>query len=194
LYDLSGSLRSTSRWLVGAAFASAVVWKVLLALDYLDGRFFRVTLSTDDRFAPLAAAAGLTERQLAVNRQALEPIPAGMEVVNGPVLTEPPALRRLAGMLTWGGLAIEALVAVAFLLPASRRWPSLPHVLLLTFCAVTYAIAPVAGFGWLLAVLGLLQCREDQLRLRLSYVAAFVLILLYAETQAITGLLEGISA
>jgi hypothetical protein len=40
----------------------------------------------------------------------------------------------------------------------------------------------------------LLQCREDQLRLRLSYVAAFVLILLYAETQAITGLLEGISA
>ena len=61
-------------------------------------------------------------------------------------------------------------------------------------CAVTYAIAPVAGFGRLIAVLGLSKCREDQLRLRLSYVAAFVLILLYAETQAIAGLLEGISA
>jgi hypothetical protein len=188
------TLRSTSRLLVGCAFACAVVWKVFLAPDYLDGRFFRVTLSTDDRFAPLAAAAGLTGAQLAANREALVPIPAGLEVLNGPVYTEPPALRRVARALTWGGVALEALVAAAFLVPLSRRWPSLRHVLLLAFCVVTYGVAPVAGFGWLLAVMGLSQCREDQILLRSSYLAAFVLILLYAETATVAGLLERMAA
>jgi hypothetical protein len=187
-------LRSTSRLLVGCAFACAVVWKVFLAPDYLDGRFFRVTLSTDDRFAPLAAAAGLTGPQLSANREALEPLPAGLEVLNGPVFTEPPALRHVARALTWGGVALEALVAAAFLVPAWRRWPSSPHVLLLVFCVVTYGVAPVAGFGWLLAVLGLSQCRQDQILLRSSYVAGFVLILLYAETPAVSGLLERMAA
>jgi hypothetical protein len=187
-------LRSTSRLLVGCAFACAVVWKVFLAPDYLDGRFFRVTLSTDDRFAPLAAAAGLSGPQLAANREALEPLPAGLEVLNGPVFTEPPALKDLARALTWGGVALEALVAAAFLVPLSRRWPSLRHALLLTFCVVTYCVAPVAGFGWLLAVLGLSQCRQDQILLRSSYLAAFVLILLYAETPAVAGLLERMAA
>jgi hypothetical protein len=187
-------LRSTSRLLVGCAFACAVVWKVFLTPDYLDGRFFRVTLSTDDRFAPLAAAAGLTGPQLAANREALEPIPAGLEVLNGPVFTEPPALRHVVRGLTWGGLALEAMVAAAFLVPASRRWPSLRHILLLTFCVVTYSVAPVAGFGWLLAVLGLSQCREDQILLRSSYLTTFVLILLYAETRAVAGLLERMAA
>jgi hypothetical protein len=59
---------------------------------------------------------------------------------------------------------------------------------------VTYGVAPVAGFGWLLAVLGLSQCRQDQILLRSSYVAGFVLILLYAETPAVSGLLERMAA
>ena len=49
------------------------------------------------------------------------------------------------------------------------------------FCATTYALAPVAGFGWLLATMGLAQCRPDQRTLRGAYVAVFVLILLYTE-------------
>ena len=38
------------------------------------------------------------------------------------------------------------------------------------------------------------QCREDRMRLRMSYLAAFVLILLYAETRAVAGLLERMAA
>jgi hypothetical protein len=95
-------LRRSSRWLLGFAFLCAVVWKAFLSPDYLDGRFFRVTLSTDDRFAPIARAAGLTDDQIAANREALEPLPAGAEALNGPVLTEPPMLRRVAAVLTWG--------------------------------------------------------------------------------------------
>jgi hypothetical protein len=190
-------LGSTSRWLVGCAFACAVVWKIFLAPDYLDGRFFRVTLSTDDRFAPLAAAAGLSDAQLAANRAALEPIPAGLEVLNGPVFTEPVALRRIAGALTWGGLLLELFVAALFLAPLRGRWEITRHAALLIFCAVTYAIAPVAGFGWLLAVLGLSQVRQDQTLLRGAYLSAFVLILIYAETSAVPaflGTLERVAA
>jgi hypothetical protein len=145
-----------------------------------------VTLSTDDRFAPIARAAGLTDDQIAANREALEPLPAGAEALNGPVLTEPPMLRRVAALLTWGGLALELLVAVSFLAP-----PGLPaHASLLAFCLLTYAIAPVAGFGWLVAVLGLATWPEDRLRLRLAYVAAFALILLYSEAGAVGRALD----
>ena len=54
-------------------------------------------------------------------------------------------------------------------------------MLLLVFCVTTYALAPVAGFGWLLAVMGLAQCHPNQRMLRGAYVAVFVLILLYSE-------------
>ena len=59
------------------------------------------------------------------------------------------------------------------------------------FCATTYALAPVAGFGWLIATMGLAQCRPDQRRLRGAYVAVFLLILLYSEIPW-TGVLAGV--
>jgi hypothetical protein len=49
------------------------------------------------------------------------------------------------------------------------------------FCGTTYALAPVAGFGWLLATMGLAQCHARQRVLRNAYVGVFVLILLYSE-------------
>src|SRR5262245_22307992 len=45
------ALAGMSRWLVGGAFLCAVLWKGILAPDFLDARFFRVTLITDERFA-----------------------------------------------------------------------------------------------------------------------------------------------
>ena len=49
------------------------------------------------------------------------------------------------------------------------------------FCATTYALAPVAGFGWLIATMGLAQCRPNQRTLRVAYITVFLLILLYSE-------------
>jgi hypothetical protein len=43
------------------------------------------------------------------------------------------------------------------------------------------AVAPVAGFGCLLLVLGLVQTDPRETRLRALYVAVYVLVLLYAE-------------
>jgi hypothetical protein len=177
------AIAEMSRWLVGSVFLCAIVWKGILAPDFLDARFFRMTLITDERFADLSrAVGGLTEAQLQTNREALVALPSGAEILDGPVLVEPPALRRLGLALTWGGFALETVLALAFL----SLWPAAVHrsrhLLLMVFAAATYAAAPVAGFGWLLAAMGLAQCDDAQKAIRLAYVGVFVLVFIYAET------------
>jgi hypothetical protein len=188
------AIASMSRYLAGCTFLCAIVWKGVLAPDYLDARFFRVTLITDERFAGVARAiGGLTDTQLRDNRAALEPLPAGAELLDGPVLVEPRALRVLGLALTWGGLILETALAWAFLIGRPSVLHRGRHLLLAAFAALTYAAAPVAGFGWLLAAMGLAQCHRRQHALRLMYVGAFVLITIYAETPLVTALLRALS-
>jgi hypothetical protein len=178
----AATLSTNSRWLLAAAFALAVLWKGVLSPDYVDGRFFRVTLLTDERFAGASLVfGGLSQDQMALNRQFLEPLPEGAVLLSPPPFVEPPRLRVFAAAATWGGLILEALVAALHLLPAGKRIQAARHAALLAFCTTTYALAPVAGFGWLLATMGLAQCRTNQRALHGAYVAVFVLILLYSE-------------
>jgi hypothetical protein len=81
-------------------------------------------------------------------------------------------------MSTWGIVALEAAVAAMMLAPA-RRTGAWRHVLLLTFCGITYAFVPVAGFGWLLLVMGLAQVEERQVWIARLYVVAFLVVLFY---------------
>ena len=174
------ALARSSRALIGLAFACAVLWKAGLSEDYRDGRFFRVTLLTDERFADTARLiGGLSPFQLDENRRFLTPLPA--ELLEPPRLVEPPRLRAFASAATWGGLALEAVVATVFLLPLAGGRERLRHVALLAFCAVTYAVAPVAGFGWLLLVMGLMTADRQERWLVRAYVAAFLLVLVYSE-------------
>ena len=175
-------LSESSRWLLGAAFAMAVLWKAVLSPDYLDGRFFRVTLLTDERFADTSLVfGGLSRDQMAENRSFLEPLPEGAELLNPPAFVEPPRLRAFAAIETWGGMLLEALIAILFFLPVEGSVRTARHAALLVFCMTTYALVPVAGFGWLLATMGLAHCRENQRVLRGAYLAVFILILLYSE-------------
>lgn len=191
LPDLSDAIARMSRWLVGSVFLCAIVWKGLLTPDFLDARFFRVTLITDQRFAVLTRTiGGLSEAQLADNRTALIGLPAGAEIIDGPVLVEPPALRRLGLALTWGGLLLEAGPAWAFLVAFPATVVRARHVLLMAFALVTYAAAPVAGFGWLLASMGCAQCSANQIALRVGYVFVFLVVLVYAETPLVSRLFE----
>jgi hypothetical protein len=178
----AATLSGSSRWLLGASFAMAVLWKAVLSPDYTDGRFFRVTLLTDDRFADAALVfGGLSRDQMAANRAYLEPLPEGAELLDPLPFVEPPRLRVFAAAATWGGLLLEMLVALFFLLPTAARLELARHASLLAFCVATYALAPVAGFGWLLSTMGLAHCRPNQRWLRAAYLAVFVLILLYTE-------------
>jgi len=175
------ALATGSRWLLGAAFALAVVWKGLLSPDYLDGRFFRVTLLTDDRFADAVMLLGnMTADQIREARAYLQPLPAGAELADPAWFGEPVRLKALGFILTWAGFVLEGLVAILCLVP-SKRGHLARHAALLLFCLSTYALAPVAGFGWLLAAMGLAQCTREQKALRFAYVVAFFIVLLYAE-------------
>jgi hypothetical protein len=167
------------------------LWKAMLSPDFLDGRFFRVTLLTDPRFGEAAMLIGaLTPEQLEADRAALSPLPHGAELLNPPSVVETPRLRLFGRISTWGILCLEASVAILMLLPTRRVTAALRHAALVTFCCATYAFAPVAGFGWLLLVMGLAQTECDQRRLRRLYVALFLVVLFYAEVPWAGLLLE----
>ena len=168
-----------------------LLWKAIFAADFLDGRFFRVTLVTDERFACAARViGGLTPEQLAANREAIAPIDAGVELLDGPVLVEPPRLRGLAYALTWGGVMLELTIALAFASPATRLTGRLRHPALVLFILSTYAFAPVAGFGWLLAAMGLAATDDRHAPWRLAYLAGFAAVLVFAETPFTEWLLR----
>ena len=177
----TSTLADASRALIGLAFAFAVVWKVALSPDFIDGRFFRVTLVTDPRFAAATRIiGGLSDEQLRAAREAVALLPHGAELLDPPELVEPARLRLFAIASTWGVLALETVVA-ALMLARSRLPGVLRHAALLTFCAVTYAFAPVAGFGWLLLVMGLSQVEARQVWLARLYQLMFLVVLFYDE-------------
>ena len=179
--DAASTLADASRALIGLAFAFAVVWKVALSPDFLDGRFFRVTLVTDPRFAAVTQLiGGLSGDQLKAAREAVALLPHGAELLDPPAMVEPARLRLFAMATTWGTLLIETLVAV-LMLSRARLSGSLRHLALLSFCAVTYAFAPVAGFGWLLLVMGLAQVDARQVWLARLYQLTFLVVLFYDE-------------
>ena len=187
----AATLATSGRWLLAAAFALAVLWKGVLSPDYTDGRFFRVTLLTDGRFTDASMVfGGLTPEQMRQNQAFLAPLPDGAELLHPPPFVEPPRLRLFASVATWGGLALEGLLAVLWMIPSHGRIRLASHAALLVFCVTTYALAPVAGFGWLIATLGLAQCRRQQRVLGGAYIAVFVLILLYSEIPWTAVLVE----
>src|SRR5688572_12894173 len=96
---------------------------------------------------------GLSREQMVQNRAFLEPLPEGAELLTPPPFVEPPRLRAFAAIATWGGLILEGLIAIACLTPPRAWLDAARHALLITFCFTTYALAPVAGFGWLLATM-----------------------------------------
>jgi len=192
--DPASQLARTSRPLLGLVFAFAVLWKAALSPDYRDGRFFAVTMLTDDRFSDIVQLiGGLSDAQLRENREYLTPLPGGAELLEPPVFHAPRRFRLLVLVATWGTLAIEAVAAVLWLAPLGRRRLLVArHGVVLVFCLTTYAFAPVAGFGWLVIVLGLVTCVPDDRWLRALYVATYAMVLLYSEVPwawlALTGL------
>ena len=68
---------------------------------------------------------------------------------------------------------MEAAVALTFLWPLGRGPSRLRDATLLVFCALTYAVATVEGFAWLLLAMGLAQTTGDGWRR--AYVGVFFL-------------------
>ena len=171
-------LAHTARLLIGCVFALAVVQKTWISPDYLDGTFFRWVLADDVRFEDLGRLLGRDDAALESTRAVLRALPGALPPA-GASFVETPALRLSAQVLTGLTLAVEALVALVFLAPPRFVSGAVRDASLLAFCAGTYAILPVAGFGWLLVALGVAQ--SSSARMRWLYLATFALIAFYEE-------------
>lgn len=170
-------LATHARFLVGASFAFAVVWKTVLTSDFLSGDFFHMTLLLDERFRDLGLIADLVSpAQWKANMAAFGELRGGeRETVE---LASSPRLSGFVRIATWWTILLEAGVALAFLLPSRWAITRAKDALLLLFAWSTYPFATVAGFGWLLMILGIAQCpRRNRILLGL-YLVSFVAILI----------------
>ena len=174
-------LASNARLLIGLCFAFAVLWKALLSSDFLDGSFFLFTLLEDSRFEEVARLlGGVTIEDQIANAIQMSDLCKSELNMTAVQLYYPQRLMDLAIALTWSSVVLELLVAVAFLCPAIRRLYAVRDWLLILFAVTTYAIATVAGFGWLLVIMGCAQCDPQRRVTRVSYVFVFFLIQMYS--------------
>jgi hypothetical protein len=180
--DTEKCLAFNGRLLIGLVFGFAVLWKWVLSPDFMDGTFFQVTMLLDPRFENWTALlAGLSGADLEAQQAALiRHIDAPqLPIQPGPAL--PAGFRGVADIATAWTAVIELAVCVAFWWWVPRGLGRARHALLLIFCASTYAVAPVDGFGWLLIAMGVAQCERDRVITRGAYLAVFALILLYRD-------------
>lgn len=174
-------LISNARLLIGLVFAFACVWKFAVSGDYMNASFFKFIFIVDPRFEGFVQVVANVDLEVLERlREHVEQHRDGEFSVAG--MPEIPAvLTHLAVAATIWNLFINAALALAFLWPGGGRSAAVRHGLLLTYCVVTYAIATVDGFGWLLLAMGVALCGSEQRRWRAAYVSVFVLILFYRE-------------
>jgi hypothetical protein len=180
--DTPTCLAVNGRLLIGLAFAFATLWKLVLSPDYMDGRFLRVLMLTDGRFTGFAQfVGGLTPDLLTELRGFVTQHVDGCLLSSFGAPRQPTRFLWLAQLATWWMVLIEGGVAVAFLWPVDRGMSKLRDTLLITFCATTYAVAAVEGFGWLLVAMGVAQCDAARRKTRLLYLTVFGLLLFCRE-------------
>ncbi len=190
-------LRLNAKWMISLCMAFAVIWK-LISPDYLSGDFFEHALLVDSRFhgatslltgissdslsdvvekSRTAATIGLKGSVLIVPADTFpEENPAYRYIVAVP----DDAIQKLmnvAQFLTWWTVLIESLIAMLFALPTRRNTVHLRNACLLSFIATTYLVAPVAGFGWILCILGMAS--SELSAYRWTYLTAFIAVQVY---------------
>ena len=193
--DTEACLALNGRLLIGLAFAFAVLWKGVLSPDFINGTFLRVTMLQDPRFEDWTLlSTGLSADQLEIQHAALDRHldSPPFEVEPGPALSA--RFSWIADATTYWTAAIELALAAAFLWWKGGVLSRARHALLIVFCATTYAVATVEGFGWLLISMGVAQCDPRLVKTRALYIASFALILVYREVPWARLLAEAIGA
>lgn len=177
-------LRTTAVLTVGLVMALAGAWK-LATPEYRDGSFFEYELLTDDRFAvKVDWLLGVDRTELAVNRELLDVLTTDPLASNERAAVRLQSNARVASaaaVLTWTTAITELLLAGIYLVPlGGQRWQTVRDYSLLLFLIGTYLIAPVFGFGGLLAVMGATQAGTSRRQ------TAFLLMLAVLEVFSVT--------
>jgi hypothetical protein len=164
-----------SGWLIGGCFAFATLWK-LLAPEFPGGGFFHFTLLTDERFSNVASiVGGLTESQAVANKQAMQTLKQAITLPVQVVLQDTERIVLIARAMAIWTIAIEGMIAVAYLSPVRWRLHRYRHLPLILFMVTTYPIATVTGFAGLLAIMAAANCSTNEYRTRVFYIVTFVM-------------------
>lgn len=182
------ALKTSSRWLIAFVFMFAVVQKTRSS-DYLDGTFFYSELLLDVRFETLARiVGGVTGELQSANQAKVEALLNFDSNLSSVQLQAASATNTLAYFITWWNYLIQVVIAVFFVPVIPWRWRDIRNLALLLFLFTTYLFAPVIGFGWVLAVMGVAQTDPDQTRTRAAYLfAAFFLQACNIPWQSLLG-------
>ena len=180
--DSTAVLAFNGRLLIALVFVFSCIWKFAASDNYLDGTFFKVTLLVDPRFEGFVQiVAGLDLHTIDRLRDILETHQDAPWALDDSGIVLPVRFTALAYAATGWNLFINTALAIAFMWPRGAKADNVRHALLLTYCVVTYAIATVDGFAWLLLAMGASMCSSEERRTRIAYVAVFVLIIFYRE-------------
>jgi hypothetical protein len=190
--EREGTLAASARLLVGCVFALASLQKGILSPDYLDGTFFQHLLWVDDRFEGLVRLLGADDATLAANRAYLEADPHAAPLDPSARLVALPAVAQAATALTWATLASECAVALAFVCPTRFAAARARDPVLIAFSLGTYALAPVASFGWLLLAMGVAACEPGRRRVRGLYLATFAALVFFDQLPWLDVLAESL--
>ncbi len=174
------TLARNARLLIGLTFAFAA-WQKWASPNYVNDVFFLTTFLLDDRFEDLVVLlTSVSYEQIDAARDYLEADYRSGSPGTGLPFELPWSLLLLTRASTLWNLFDQALVATVFLAPPAFRLGRIRDPLLILFCFVTYAVAPVASFGWLLLSMGIAQS-ERNTGVRIWYLAAFAALAFYAE-------------
>lgn len=170
-------LACNARFLLAGCMFFATLWKAI-SPTYLSGEFFEFSLLTDGRFATfLNTMTPLDAEVIESNHKAYNAVRSGLHPPGSYVeLGFAPSVATIALLCTYWTIMIEGLLALVFLLPASRVPTWLRDGSLIAFGATTYFLAPVPGFGCLLMLMGMAQSKSTHTRLFKTYFFLFVLI------------------
>ena len=170
---------NASRLLIGWVMALAALQKAA-SPSYTNGSFMEFALLFDQRFqTPAWWGAGRDLPTLAQNAARLADwvkTSAGLPNAALQVSTTGAHLDWLVLALTWGAVAVEGALACAFLIPSDKATVVVRTVMLMVFVVLTYPLAPVVGFGWVLLVMGFAQVPSGFRRLRVAVLALFVVL------------------
>ena len=174
-------LARNARLLIGLAFRSRPS-RSCSRPTTSTARFFRWAIAVDPRFEDSRPPARARRGRRSTRTRAWLDVAAGRAAADRRgVRRDARAARRRPPLLTWATILLEGAVALAFLAPRALALSRARDALLLIFCASTYAIAPVAGFGWLLLSMGVAQSEGE--RTRWLYLAVFALLVVHDEIR-----------
>lgn len=172
-------LRWHARFFLIFIFLAAAAQK-FFSPSYMSGSMFELKLLNEQRFQAFAHLIGI-EQAISEHATKLAVILRSplSEIENNAVnIGATDWTHLVAKLITWYDLYVQIAIGLCFI-PRRHYFDLAGHILLLFFVFTTYLPAPVFGFGWTIATLGLVTAYNRIHSLTYWYFGAFLAILLY---------------